>query len=167
MVFVSPKPTLPRWLCEQILLGTLPWEQGVCQPYSDFNSAYTLHDSYLLGTYQGTDTYGETVLCFLWDDLWLPETISRQVHQDSPVFLLIKVTKTLGMAFSEDDKNLPTHRQPRRILKTEHVRIDDQQVLVIDDNQDNTLTVVFSGELHFLALDSQQNQFSLVADSIL
>ncbi|MEM9805663.1 MAG: hypothetical protein AAF959_10315 [Cyanobacteria bacterium P01_D01_bin.56] len=160
MVFVSPKPTLPRWLCEHILLGTLPWPQGVCQSYSNFSSVYTLHDSYLLGTYQSAEIYGETVLCFLWDGLWLPESVSRQVSQNEPVFLLIKVTKTLGTALSEGTMDKPD-KQPRRILKTEHVNVDDQQVLVIDDTQHNTLTVVFSGRLHFLALDSKKRLIEL------
>ncbi|MEM6255974.1 MAG: hypothetical protein AAF821_23935 [Cyanobacteria bacterium P01_D01_bin.156] len=160
MVFVSPKPTLPRWLCEHILLGTLPWNQGVCQSYGYFSDAYTLHDSYLLGIYQSAETYGETVLCFLWDSLWMPEAISRQVSQHEPVFLLMKVTKTLGTALSEDTIE-QSDRQPRRILKTEHVNVDDQQVLVIDDTQHNTLTVVFSGQLHFLAMDSQNRAIDL------
>ncbi|NEQ54797.1 MAG: hypothetical protein F6K11_32525 [Leptolyngbya sp. SIO3F4] len=160
MVFVSTKPTLPRWLCEQILVGSLPWQHGLCQPYSHFNHVYTLHDSYLLGTYQSAETYGETVLCFLWDTLWLPEAASRQVKQDEPVFLLLKVTKTLGIALSEG--TLPkSEKQPRRILKAEHVEVDDQTVLVIDDTQQNTLTVVFSGQLHFLAVDSQQHLLNL------
>lgn len=160
MVFVSPKPTLPRWLCEHILLGTLPWDQGVCESYSRFSHTYTLHDSHLLGTYQSAETYGETVLCFLWDGLWLPEAINRQVAQNEPIFLLIKVTKTLGTALSEGTVN-KSDKQPRRILKTEHVNVDDQQVLVIDDAQNNTLTVVFSGQLHFLALDSQKQLIDL------
>ncbi len=160
MVFVSPKPTLPGWLCQHILLGTLPWTQGVCQSYSYFSNAYTLHDSYLLGTYQSAETYGETVLCFLWDSLWLPETVNRQVSQNEPVFLLIKVNNTLGIALSEGTVNRAA-KQPRRILKTEHVNVDNQQVLVIDDTQHNTLTVVFSGQLHFLALDSQKRLINL------
>ncbi|MEM7066652.1 MAG: hypothetical protein AAF572_26240 [Cyanobacteria bacterium P01_B01_bin.77] len=160
MAFVSTKPILPHWLCENILLGTLPWEQGLCQPYSHFNHTYTLHDSYLLGTYQSAEIYGETVLCLLWDTLWLPESTSRQVCQNEPVFLLIKATKTLGIALSEGTLPKP-EKQPRRILKAEHVEVDDQTVLVIDDTQHNTMTVVFSGQLHFLAIDSKQQPLNL------
>ena len=160
MVSVSTKPILPRWLCANILLGTLPWDQGLCQPYSHFNHVYTLHDSYLLGTYQSAETYGETILCFLWDTLWLPESASRQVHQDEPVFLLVKATKTLGVALSEETMDT-TDKQPRRILKAEHVEVDEQTVLVIDDTQRNTMTVVFSGQLHFLAMDGSQRLIDL------
>ena len=142
MVFVSTKPTLPRWLCETILMGTLPWQRGLCQPYSQFSQAFTLHDSYLLGTYQSAEAYGETVLCFLWDALWLPREVRSQTQ--GPVFLLVKTTKTLGIALSEG--TLPKlDKQPQRILKAEHVEVDNQTVLVIDDIQGNTLTVVFSG----------------------
>lgn len=160
MAFVSTKSTLPHWLCENILLGTLPWEKSLCQLYSHFNHTYTLHDSYLLGTYQSAEAYGETVLCLLWDTLWLPEATSRQVHQNEPVFLLIKATKTLGIALSEGTLPKP-EKQPRRILKAEHVEVDDQTVLVIDDTQQNTMTVVFSGQLHFLAMDSNQQLLNL------
>lgn len=160
MVSVSTKPTLPRWLCANILLGTLPWNEGLCQPYSHFNHVYTLHDSYLLGTYQSAETYGETILCFLWDALWLPEPVSRQLQQNQPVFLLVKATKTLGVALSEEAVAAPDS-QLRRILKAEHVEVDDQTVLVIDDTQHNTMTVVFSGQLHFLAMDGSQRLINL------
>lgn len=164
MVFVSTKPTLPGWLCEKVLTGSLPWQQSLCRSYSDFSHVYTLHDSYLLGTYQTAETYGETVLCLLWDTLWLPEAVSRQIQQNEPVFLLIKVTETLGIAISEG--TLPkSDKQLRRILKAEHVEVDDQTVLVIDDTQQNTLTVVFSGQLHFLAMDSANHLMNLDIDS--
>ncbi len=160
MVFVNTKPTLPHWLCENIVLGTLPWQQGMCKPYSHFKQVYTLHDSYLLGTYQSSETDGETILCFWWDTLWLPEAITHQAHSDEPIFLLVKTSETLGIALSEDI--LPELDQyPRRILKAEHVKVEDQTVLVIDDIQQNTLTVVFSGQLNFLAMDSQQNLLDL------
>lgn len=160
MVFVKPKPTLPRWLCEHILLGTLPWSQGLSQSYGQFSQAYTLHDSYLLGTYQSAEPHGETILCFLWDNLWWPEAINRQVKQEEPVFLLIKVTKTLGTALSEVVIN-NWDTQPRRISKTEHVNVDNQRVLVVHDSQNNTLTVIFSGQMHFLAMDSQKRIIGL------
>lgn len=160
MAFVSTRSILPHWLCENILFGTLPWEQGLCQSYSHFNHTYTLHDSYLLGTYQSADTYGETVLCLLWDTLWLPEAASRQVRHGEPVFLLVKATKTLGIALSEGTLPKP-EKQPRRIFNVEHVEVDDQTVLVIDDTQQNTITVVFSGQLHFLAVDSSQQLLDL------
>ena len=86
--------------------------------------------------------------------------ISRQVNRNEPVFLLVKVTQTLGTALSEATVP-PSDKQARRILKTEHVKVDDQRVLVIDDTQHNTLTVVFSGQLHFLALDSQKQLIQL------
>ncbi|MBX2864168.1 MAG: hypothetical protein KTR27_11475 [Leptolyngbyaceae cyanobacterium MAG.088] len=162
MVFVSTKPTLPRWLCENVLLGALPWQHGLCESYSNFSKAYTLHDSYLLGIYQSADTYGETVICLLWDSLWLPEAVSRQAHQNEPIFLMIKATKTLGIALSEG--TLPkSEKQSRRILKAEHVAVEDQTVLVIDDTQKNTLTVVFSGQLHFLAVDNKRRILNLAA----
>ncbi|MEM9482208.1 MAG: hypothetical protein AAGA83_00800 [Cyanobacteria bacterium P01_F01_bin.116] len=158
MVFVSTKPTLPRWLCENILIGTLPWHQGICQTYSQFNHAFTLHDAYLLGTYQSSEAYGETVLCFLWDSLWLPEAVRQQAKE--PVFLLVKTSKTLGIALSEG--TLPkSEKRPQKILKVEHVEVEDQTVLVIDDTQNNTLTVVFSGQLCFLAMDSDQRVLDL------
>ncbi|MEA5465544.1 hypothetical protein [Leptothoe sp. PORK10 BA2] len=160
MVFVSTKPTLPSWLCENILQGTLPWQKSSIQPYSHFNHVYTLHDSFLLGTYQSAETYGESVLCFLWDALWLPESVTHQAQPGEPIFLLIKATKTMGIVFSEG--TLPkSEKQPRRILKAEHVEVDDQTVLVIDDIHRNTLTVVFSGQLHFLAMDNRQRQLTL------
>ena len=160
MVFASTKPTLPRWLCEHILLGTLPWHRGTCQPYRLFNHAYSLHDSHLLGTYQSAETYGETVLCFMWDALWLPEAMVCQAQPNEPIFLLLKATKTLGIALSEGTLPKPD-KQPRRILKAEHVEVDEQTVLVIDDIQGNTLTVVFSGQLHFLAMDNRQRLLKL------
>lgn len=160
MVFVSTKSTLPSWLCENILLGTLPWNHGLCQPYSHFSEVYTLHDSYLLGTYQSAETYGESVLCLLWDSLWLPETITRQTNPNEPIFLLIKTTKTMGVALSEETRANPEQKS-RRILKAEHIEVDDQTVLVIDDTQRNTLTVVFSGQLHFLAIDSKHHILNL------
>ena len=160
MVFVSTKPTLPRWLCENILLGTLPWHRGICQPFSHFSHIYTLHDSHLLGTYQSAETYGESVLCFLWDALWLPETVTHQAQPNEPIFLLVKATKTLGIVLSEGTLPKPD-KQPRRVLKAEHVEVDDQTVLVIDDIQRNTLTVVFSGQLHFLAMDNRQRLLKL------
>ncbi|MEM9266945.1 MAG: hypothetical protein AAGA46_15625 [Cyanobacteria bacterium P01_F01_bin.13] len=119
-----------------------------------------MHDSYLLGTYQSAQTYGETVLCFLWDTLWLPEAITCQAHPNEPVFLLLKTSKTLGIALSEGTLPKPD-KQPRRILKTEYVQVDDQTVLVVDDTQKNTLTVVFSGQLHFLAMDNRQRLLNL------
>ena len=160
MVFVSTKPTLPRWLGKNILQGTLPWQQATNHPYSHFNHVYTLHDSYLLGTYQSAETYGESVLCFLWDALWLPETVTHQAQPNEPIFLLIKATKTMGLVLSEGTLPKPEN-QPRRILKAEHVEVDDQTVLVIDDTQRNTLTVVFSGQLHFLAMDNRQRLLTL------
>lgn len=161
MVFVNTKPTLPSWLCENILLGTLPWQQhGICHPYSRFSQVYTLHDSYLLGTYQSAQAYGETVICLLWDALWLPESVTCQANQNEPVFLLIKTTNTLGIALSEGTLPKSDH-QPRRILKAEHVEVDEQTVLVIDDVQRNTLTVVFSGQLHFLAIDNKHRILDL------
>lgn len=160
MVFVSTKPTLPSWLCENILLGTLPWNQGLCKPYSHFSKVYTLHDSYLLGTYQSAENYGETVICLLWDALWLPETVTRQTNPNEPIFLLIKASKTLGIVLSDGTLPKP-NKQPRRILNAEHVAVDDQTVLVIDDIQKNTLTVVFSGQLDFLAMDNQQHPLNL------
>lgn len=160
MVFVSTKPTLPSWLCENILLGTLPWQHGKCKPFRYFSEVYTLHDAYLLGTYQSAENYGETVLCFLWDALWLPEAFTAQTNSDEPIFLLIKATHTLGIALSEGTLPKP-NKQPRRILKAEHVKVDDQTVLVIDDTERNTLTLVFSGQLHYLAVDNQQRLLNL------
>lgn len=160
MVFVSTKPTLPRWLCETILLGTLPWQHGLCQSYSRFSQVFTLHDAYLLGTYQSSKVYGETVLCFLWDALWLPRAVTRQAHPQEPIFLLVKTNKTLGIALSEGTLPKP-QRQCQRILKAEHVAVDDQTVLVIDDTQRNTLTIVFSGQPHFLAMDNQRQILDL------
>ena len=160
MVFVSTKPTLPRWLCENILLGNLPWQHGLCQAYSHFSQVYTLHDAYLLGTYQSAETYGETVLCLLWDSLWLPEAITRQANQNEPIFLLIKATKTLGIALSEGTLPKP-EKKPQRILKAEHVEVDNQTVLVIDDVQGNTLTIVFAGQMHFLAVDNKHRIIDL------
>ena len=160
MVFVSTQPTLPRWLCENILLGTLPWQHSRRQTFSGFSEVYTLHDSYLLGTYQSADTRKETILCLLWDALWLPETITRQTHPNEPIFLVIKATKTLNINVSAE--TLPkSDGQPRRILKAEHMTMDNQTVLVIDDKQHNTLSVVFSGQLYFLAVDSRHRLLNL------
>ena len=160
MVSASTKPTLPPWLCENILLGTLPWHWGTCQPYGQFSQVYSLHDSHLLGTYQSAETYGETVLCFLWDTLWLPETTVCQAQPNEPIFLLLKATKTLGIALSEGTLPKPV-QHPRRILKAEHGVVEEQTVLVIEDTQGNTLTVVFSGQLHFLAMDNRQRPLGL------
>lgn len=161
MVFASTQPTLPSWLCETILTGGLPWNHSKCQSYGYFSQVYALHDSYVLGTYQSTEKpYGETVLCLLWDSLWLPRALIHQAHQNEPIFLLIKATKTLGVILSDGTLPKP-NRQPRRILKAEYVEVDDQTVLVIDDTQNNTLTVVFSGQLHFLAIDNQRRLLNL------
>ena len=160
MVFVSTKPTLPRWLCENILTGTLPWQHGKSKPFSHFSEVYTLHDAYLLGTYQSADSHGETVLCFLWDSLWLPASITGQAHPDEPIFLLIKATHTLSVALSAGTLPKP-NQQPRRILKAEHAGVDDQTVLVIDDIEGNTLRLVFSGQLHYLAIDNKQRLLHL------
>ena len=150
MVFVNTQPTLPRWLCENILLGTLPWQHSQCHSFSRFSEVYTLHDSYLLGTYQSADTSQETILCLLWDRLWLPETIRCQT--DQPIFLLIKATKTLNITVSEGTLPKPDRQ---RILTAEHAVMDGQTVVVIDDKQHNRLSVVFSGQLHFLAVDNR------------
>ncbi|ESA38669.1 hypothetical protein N836_31155 [Leptolyngbya sp. Heron Island J] len=160
MVFVSTKPTLPRWLCENILIGTLPWHHGKCQPFSHFSEVYTLHDAYLLGTYQSADSHGETVLCFLWDALWLPKSITGQAHANEPIFLLIKATNTLGLSLSTGTLPQPD-QQPRRILNAEHVVLDNQTAVVIDDTKGNALTLVFSGQLHYLAIDNRQRLLNL------
>ena len=160
MVFVSTQPTLPPWLYQTIVKGTLPWNQGKCESYKHFSQVYTLHDSYLLGTYQSTETDSETVICLLWDALWLPEAITHQANPDEPIFLLVKAPKTLGVILSDGTLPKPD-KHPRRILIAEHVEVDDQTVLVIDDVQGDTLTVVFAGQLQFLAVDNKHRLLNL------
>ena len=159
MVFASTQPTLPRWLCENILLGTLPWQHSRRQSFSRFSEVYTLHDSYLLGTYQSA-LHRETVLCLLWDALWLPETVTRQANQHEPIFLLIKATETLNISVSEGTLSKPDG-QPRRILNAEYMAMDGQTVLTIDDIHHNMLAVVYTGKLQFLAMDSRHRLLNL------
>ncbi|MEO1590779.1 MAG: hypothetical protein AAFU71_05750 [Cyanobacteria bacterium J06632_22] len=143
--------TLPDWLCQQLVLGSLPWEQSI--PYSEFCDRYTLCDSHWLGTFQQSNG---AVACIRWDLLWLPDTLFHQVGQADAVYLFLKFEQLLGMAVT------PGHVSARAgalspstapaITNIELEPVDEQHVLLVEDINECSTTVVFAGSLSCLAI---------------
>jgi len=138
-----PGDALPNWLCQQWVLGTLPWAEAI--PYSEFCDRYTLCDSQWLGLFQQTDS---AVACIRWDLLWLPDALFNQVDQADAVYVFLKFDQVLGLAVTNGSESPETPT----IVQVELEPVDDQQVLLLEESGGRSTTVVFAGAASCVAI---------------
>ena len=145
--------TLPGWLCQQIVLDTLPWDRALS--YQAFCDRYTLHDSHWLGLFQAAQN---AVACIRWDTLWLPDTLFNQIDAADTVYLFLNFDQLLGVTFTPGDAVESAETEfPAAIARVELEPVDEQQVLLVNDVNGASTTVVFQGEPRCLAI-ARQNQ---------
>jgi hypothetical protein len=143
-------------------------------PFVPLYAGTPLHDSVWVGLFPDVVHPGNTIVGLQWDSLWLPEAIATQLFPESALYLLIKLTGTLGVTFANTknghqasdtesfDSSVVVLSQPtRKIVNTELVDLDENRVLMMTDTQGYTVTLVFEGTLTFLAIDSQQRLIPL------
>jgi len=152
---ILPGNTLPNWLCQQLVLGTLPWEKAI--PYGEFCDRYTLCDSQWLGTFQHTDG---AVACLRWDLLWLPDTLFNQVGQADAVYVFLKFEQLLGLAVTRGNAPSEGDTAPS-VTQVELEPVDDQQVLLVEDSGGRSTTVVFAGAVSCLAIAAHNQVLQL------
>jgi hypothetical protein len=146
--------THPQWLCEKLVLGTLPWHRAQLLSYGEFSERYTLYDSRWIGLFQ--DGVGQPFAGLTWSRAGLPEAMAAQLPPGDPPYLFIKFIETLGVTFTKASAH------PSGIIaKTEMVEIEGHDVFLIEDNNGNAITVVLQGELLFLAIDRQNRVIQL------
>lgn len=173
---VAVKP-LPQWLCEGLISGKLPWHQAQSLTYTQFSKRYTLRDSEWIGLFQTIAAQNQTIICLKWDQLWLPDELTAQVTPEKSLYLLIKFSNVLGVTFSDGtlaadpiqgpaprgsiQTTPPENTMPQTILSTELVNLEENQVLLVNHRQGQLITLVFTGEISFLVMDSDQQPLTL------
>jgi hypothetical protein len=141
----------------------LPWDKKSDLSIETFLMKYTLHDSFWVGLF--FDGYSDDVtLAFKWDGSWLPDEIKKSrswVHEPSwglvadwP-FLFIRIIKVDQISFSKFRGFAYCG-----IAGIEFETIEGRKFLAID-GVDGVVSIVFSGEVSFLALEPNEQILSI------
>lgn len=158
---------LPQWLCQQLVQGTLPWDNEPTLTYPAFCDRYTLRDSYWLGCFQ---TPHAAVACFRWDLLWLPDRLFHQVGQADAIYLFLQFAQPLGVTITAacDSASSPppviaqSPSPPASVIACVELEpVEEQRVWIAEDVSGGAVTVVFQGDLKCLAMTGHNQLIQL------
>jgi hypothetical protein len=149
---------LPNWLCDALVLDSLPWEFGREWSYLEFEEKYTLHDSQWVGVFTNLRYDSSITLALIWDAHWLPS----EVYEPTPVvnawpllFIKLEVIETIST------KDLVALNYQREVESSRLIELDNDQKVLTVVGDGGEIEFRFRGKMIFLALDREKSPLSI------
>ena len=129
----------PDWLYRDLVENELPWNSATAFAFEDFLLTYTLHDSSWVGVFSNCRLDDAVTLCIVWDRVWLPEELKRELSGIPHwPFLFVRIEGVTRLSFkSYDDIGL--------VGRT----IADCEVSSVEHGRLVTVADIFGGRVEF------------------
>jgi hypothetical protein len=144
----------PTWLYKDLVEDSLPWDEGHVLSFAQFHEKYTLHDSYWIVALYNPSSSDALTLCVRWDPMWnLGEELEKSSLVASWPFLFVRIERVIEAKF-------PVGKFLKELAGTiggsESITLEGKHVVSISDIADGRLTIEYSGEVRFLAMNSEK-----------